>query len=134
MVAARASTSWAPRYGAPRYAASVSPLPANLGRLTTRTATPAAAARSNWVRTGCHRAGSGSSHHSMWLSTRVEPGTRTVNPSTPCAPGGVPVPSETRLVGVVDGKPVVSSVAAPSRPVARSASVGATGAATGTCS
>ena len=49
--------------------------------------------------------GSGSSAQSMWVSTRSVPGTRTVKPSTPCAPGAAPLPRLTRLVGVVEGKP-----------------------------
>jgi hypothetical protein len=55
----------------------------------------------------------------MWLSTRSVPGMFRKNPTTPCAPGGTPVPSVTRLVGVVDGNPDVSG-----RP-SRVASVGA---------
>ncbi len=35
------------------------------------------------------------------------PGTRLVNPTRPCVPGVNPVPSEVRLVAVVDGTPAV---------------------------
>ena len=35
------------------------------------------------------------------------PGIREVKPTSPCAPGVSPVPSEVRLVAVVDGTPAV---------------------------
>ena len=35
------------------------------------------------------------------------PGIRVVKPTSPCAPGGRAVPSELRLVAVVDGTPAV---------------------------
>ena len=57
---------------------------------TTWAATPAARGRSNWVASGCHRSGSGSSRQRMWLSTRSVPGTLRKKPTTPCAPGAAP--------------------------------------------
>ena len=42
------------------------------------------------------------------------PGIRAVKPTSPCAPGTSPVPSEVSEVAVVDGTPAVP-VAAPSR-------------------
>jgi hypothetical protein len=43
------------------------------------------------------------------FSSRSEPGTREVKPTTPWAPGVRPVPSEVRLVAVVDGTPAVAT-------------------------
>ena len=42
------------------------------------------------------------------------PGTRVVKPTRPCPPGTRPVPSEVRLVDVVDGTPAVPIVEAAS--------------------
>src|SRR3954447_10193186 len=41
------------------------------------------------------------------FSTRSDPGTREVKPTTPWTPGVSPVPSDVRLVAVVDGTPEV---------------------------
>src|SRR4051794_32640588 len=41
------------------------------------------------------------------FSTRSDPGTREVKPTTPCSPGVSPVPSDVRLVAVVEGTPEV---------------------------
>ncbi len=38
------------------------------------------------------------------------PGTREVKPTSPCAPGGSPVPNDVRLVAVVDGTPAVAGL------------------------
>jgi hypothetical protein len=100
------SGSAAPENAAPRFAATVRPVPSNSGRVTWVTRRPAAAAVSKLVGRGCHSAGSGSSPHLMWL--RMPPsGLRSVKPRTPCAPGSAPVPRVTRLTGVVEGKPAV---------------------------
>ena len=44
------------------------------------------------------------------LSRSSVPGTRVVKPTRPCPPGTSPVPSEVRLVEVVDGTPAVPIV------------------------
>ena len=69
---------------------------------------PSAAARSYTVATGWNVSGSASSsRQSRQLSSRPVSGTATWRPSSPCAPGGAPVPSEARLVTVVAGNPDV---------------------------
>ncbi len=73
----------------------------------------------------------GSSRHTMCVSTRSVPGTLSVNPRMPCRPGATPVPSVTRLVGVVDGNGARSSSSDPARPPSTSARNGACGAARG---
>ena len=46
--------------------------------------------------------------HCSALSSRSVPGIREVKPTTPWLPGGSAVPSEVRLVAVVDGTPTVA--------------------------
>ena len=92
---------------------------------TARAATPDRVSRSNQVGNGCHSACGGSSRHWMWVSTRSVPGTLRVKPRMPCSPGCAPVPSDTRLLGVVDGKVQVSSVIRPTPPASTEASNGA---------
>ncbi|PQM44316.1 hypothetical protein C1Y40_05523 [Mycobacterium talmoniae] len=65
------------------------------------------------------------------MSTRSVPGMLSVNPSTPCSPGAAPVPSDTRLVGVVDGKVHSSWSSRPAAPASTEASSGALGASSG---
>ena len=73
------------------------------------TVTPAPFSRSpvNAVACGCHSLGSTLLSQNSAFSSRSVPGMREVNPTSPCAPGGRPVPSELRLVAVVDGTPAV---------------------------
>ena len=83
----------------------VSPLRSNSRLLTTSTRTPASVSRENAVWCGCHSSGSTDLSQNSALSSRSVPGTRLVNPTRPCVPGVSPVPSEVRLVAVVDGTP-----------------------------
>ena len=76
---------------------------------TARTLTPACRSRSNQVGSGCHWSCGGSSRQCTWVTTRSVPGMLTVKPRMPCSPGCAPVPRDTRLVGVVDGKVHTSS-------------------------
>ena len=41
------------------------------------------------------------------MSSRSVPGIRLVKPTSPCVPGVRPVPSDVRLVAVVEGTPAV---------------------------
>ena len=86
----------------------MSPLPTNSRLLTTVTEAPRARSRENAVGCGCHSSGSTSLSHSRALSSRSVPGTREVKPTRPWAPGVSPVPSEVRLVAVVEGTPAVA--------------------------
>ncbi len=85
----------------------VSPLRSNSRLLTTSTRTPASVSRPNAVWCGCHSSGSTDLSQNSALSSRSVPGTRLVKPTRPCVPGVSPVPSEVRLVAVVDGTPAV---------------------------
>ncbi len=85
----------------------VSPLRSNSRLLTTSTRTPASVSRAKAVGCGCHSSGSTALSQNSALSSRSVPGTRLVNPTRPCVPGVSPVPSEVRLVAVVDGTPAV---------------------------
>ena len=71
--------------------------------------------RANAVGCGCHSSGSTSRSHSSAFSSRSVPGTREVKPTRPWAPGVRPVPSEVRLVAVVDGTPAVPGTWSSSR-------------------
>src|ERR687890_2436918 len=97
-----------------RQLATVSPDPSNSRLFTTVVWTPAAASREYVVGCGCQTVGSTSLFHRNALRTDVVPGIRVVYPSTPWDPGGIPVPSDVRLVAVVDGTPAVP-VTDPSR-------------------
>ncbi len=76
------------------------------------TATPAASARSNTVRSGCQRRGSGPFSHERPLNTTSRSGSSIWKPTIPCTPGSSPVPREPIDVAVVLGKPQVSVVVA----------------------
>ncbi len=93
----------------------VSPLPTNSRLLTTVTFVPQLLSLEKAVGCGCHSIGSTSLSHSSALSSRPVPGTREVNPTRPWAPGVRPVPSEVRLVAVVDGTPAVAGAWSTSR-------------------
>ena len=103
---------------------------ANSGRLTTSTVRPGRVRR---ARTGSAPAarsrGPGRRRQWMWLSTVSVPGIVDAEAEHAVRAGATPVPSVTRLVGVVDGKPVVITRRAAR--AARSARVGASGAAVG---
>ena len=113
--AIRSPTRSAPTYSAPRWAATVRPLPRNSRLLTTVTLAPAAPSRANAVGCGCHSTGSTYLSQNSALSSRSVPGIREVKPTRPCAPGVSPVPSEVRLVAVVDGTPAVPACCSSSR-------------------
>ena len=73
---------------------------------------PSATALSKRVGSGCQKSGSTRSSHFNGLSNLPGvplSGTRTVYPSIECRPGNKPVPSEVRLVTVVEGKPTRNS-------------------------
>ena len=103
----RSPTRSAPTNSAPRWAATVSPLPRKSRLLTTVVVTPLVTSRENAVGCGCHSSGSTSLAQKRALRSRSVPGMREVNPTRPCAPGVSPVPSDVRLVAVVDGTPAV---------------------------
>ena len=105
--ASRSPTRSAPTNSAPRCAATVSPLPRNSRLLITVTDAPLSRSPVNAVACGCHSLGSTCLSHASALSSRSVPGIREVKPTSPCAPGGRAVPSELRLVAVVDGTPAV---------------------------
>src|SRR3712207_1288925 len=107
---------------APRQLATVRPEPSNSRLFTTAVWTPAAARREKTVGRGCHTVGSPSLFHRSALRTAVVPGIRVVYPSTPWEPGGAPVPSEVRLVAVVDGTPAVAGTDPVRRPARNGAS------------
>ncbi len=88
---------------------------ANARLFTTVIDTPRALSRAKAVGCGCHSTGSTSLSHSSALSSLSVPGTREVNPTRPCAPGVRPVPSEVRLVAVVEGTPAVAGACSSSR-------------------
>jgi hypothetical protein len=119
--AARSPNAIAPTYSPPRSTARVSPEPSNFGADTTVTSYPAATACSNTVLFGCTDSGGNASRRSTfpWLPCSVH---RSVSittssdiridvPSTPCPPGGRPVPSDARLIAVLDGNPTVNGPA-----------------------
>ena len=108
VAAIRSPTLSAPTKSAPRWAASVSPLPRNSRLLTTETRTPSACSRAKAVGCGCHWWGSTWESQLMVSSSRSVPGIRALNPITPCSPGARAVPSEVRLVAVVEGTPAVA--------------------------
>ena len=116
--AIRSPTRSAPTYSPPREDATVRPLPRNSRLLTMVTATPASCIRANAVGCGCHSSGSTSLSQSSEMSSFSVPGIRLVKPTSPCVPGVSPVPSEVRLVAVVDGTPAVP-VSLPSSSAAR---------------
>src|SRR5215207_6509913 len=113
-----------PRNRPPRSAALVRPEFSNRRADTTVTPTPAAAARSRAVGPDWTPSGGKSPRRStggFWptpvqcrvcssRARRPEP-TRIVMPTIPWCPGTVPVPSDVRLVDVLDGKPAVSGPA-----------------------
>ena len=112
--ATRSPTRSASIHSPPRCAATVSPEPRNSRLLTVVTCTPADASVWKTVGCGCHCTGSTSLSQNSAFSSRSEPGTREVKPTTPCAPGVRPVPREVRLVAVVDGTPAVAMDSGPS--------------------
>src|SRR6185295_12572425 len=91
-------------------AATVRTDPTNSRLLTTVTLAPRSRSLAKAVGCGCHSSGSTSLDHIRALSSRSVPGTREVKPTRPWAPGTRPVPSEVRLVAVVDGTPAVTTL------------------------
>src|SRR4051812_17115150 len=114
----------APTKWAPRQLASVRPEPANSRLLTTVVRTPAALSLANAVGCGCHSCGSTDLFHDNALSSWSVPGILDVKPTTPCAPGVSAVPSEVRLVAVVEGTPAVAGRVPPIRELRNGASSG----------
>ena len=115
--AARSPSARTPQCSPPRSTARVSPLPRNAPGTVIRTATPCAASRSNAVGTGCTSSGTNRLRRSRgrpapWVAQpsvliATPSPTSKASPTTPCPPGGRPVPMLARLVAVVDGKPAV---------------------------
>ena len=98
-----------PWNGTPRWLQRVSPDSANLASLTDEAATPASWISSSTVRCGCHSSGTTGWSQRRELSRSPVAGTRLVYPTMPCSPARRPVPSDVRLVAVVDGTPQTTS-------------------------
>lgn len=73
---------------------------------TDRTTSPSATARSNSVGTSNHPAGTSASQPLSRLTTRPEPGSNPLYPTTPCVPGVAPVLSVVSAAAVVVGNPL----------------------------
>ena len=127
--AARSPSAYTPRYAPPRRAARVRPEPRKAAALTVVTPMHAASACSSAVGYGLHVLGDedlaqigpfGACFAPVEGVEHVAP-IRSEVPTSPCAPGGSPVPSEARLTTVLDGNPTVNGPTS-ARPVRNGAS------------